>query len=116
MPRGNASSVPAPSIAPSGIHDREVTDDSIRNAGSFRFQAAFSPARGVHPKGLWSGQRGSGGAGGGGTPGGSGSTAQRAGVGGRPSRARTRPAVPGTNGQAATPRASSNGSGRGSSR
>src|SRR4029453_1924280 len=36
MPRRNASSLPAPSIAPSGIHDREMTDDSIRNAGSFR--------------------------------------------------------------------------------
>jgi hypothetical protein len=56
-----------------------------------------------------------GGAGGAGTAGGAGSSAHRAGVGGRPSRARTRPAVSGTNGHAATPMASSSGSRRVSS-
>src|SRR5512132_1894635 len=45
MPRRNASSVPAPSIAPSGIHDSEVTDDSMRKTGSFVARPALSPER-----------------------------------------------------------------------
>src|SRR4029453_17002909 len=51
MPRRNASSVPAPSIAPSGIHDSEVTDDSIRTLSSFSFPAAFSLARSLDARG-----------------------------------------------------------------
>src|SRR4029453_4781032 len=52
MPRRNASSVPAPSIAPSGIHDSEVTDDSIRTLSSFSFPAAFSLARSLDARGF----------------------------------------------------------------
>src|SRR5919107_2570806 len=43
MPRRNANSVPAPSIAPSGIHDCEVTDDPMRKTGSFVARPALSP-------------------------------------------------------------------------
>ena len=60
-------------------------------------------------------QRRSGSSGGPGTNGGRPSRAQRAGSG-RPSRARTRPAVVGTDGQAATPRSVQQGSRRVSSR
>src|SRR4029450_1618760 len=52
MPSLNASSVPAPSVAPSGIHEREVTDDSIRKASSFWCPAAFSLARSDDARGF----------------------------------------------------------------
>src|SRR5918992_1383056 len=58
MPRRKASSVPAPSIAPSGIHDREVTDDSMRNAGSFGVRPHSPWPSGVHARGLRSGSGG----------------------------------------------------------
>src|SRR5512133_1003130 len=59
MPRRNASSVPAPSIAPSGIHDREVTDDSIRKAGSFRVPGRILPGAPVSTLGVtkWNARR-----------------------------------------------------------
>src|SRR5829696_1697552 len=52
MPRRNASSVPAPSIAPSGIHDSEVTDDSMRKTGSFVARPALSLDRRRDARGL----------------------------------------------------------------
>src|SRR4029453_11749288 len=51
MPRRNASSVPAPSIAPSGIHDSEATDDSMRKTGSFVARPALSPERLLNARG-----------------------------------------------------------------
>src|SRR4029453_10381587 len=128
------------------MHDSEGPDDSIRTLSSFSFPAAFSLARSLDARGSPTGTphprwpeaaapagragtraiplspagapppRRRGGAGGQGTTGGVGSRDQEGGAGSRPRRTLIRPAVVGTNGQAAPASASRRGRKRVSSR